>query len=40
MVEYTCDECGSAFTAMEALLIHYKQDHPEVAKKYLKNTSC
>ena len=40
MAGYTCDECGSAFVTMEALTTHYKRDHPEVANKYLKNTSC
>lgn len=40
MPEYACDECRSAFATMEALAAHYKRDHPEVAKKYLKDTSC
>jgi predicted nucleic acid-binding Zn ribbon protein len=24
---YTCDECGAAFTAMEEMTEHYKRDH-------------
>jgi len=26
---YTCDECGASFMAMEDLTKHYRQDHPE-----------
>ncbi|WP_187147681.1 C2H2-type zinc finger protein [Candidatus Nitrososphaera gargensis] len=26
---YTCDECGASFEAMEDLTKHYRQDHPE-----------
>lgn len=37
---YACDECRVAFATMEALAAHYKRDHPTLAKKYLKNTSC
>ncbi len=27
--DYSCDECGAIFAAMEDLTEHYKQDHPE-----------
>jgi predicted nucleic acid-binding Zn ribbon protein len=26
---YTCDECGASFEAMEDLTKHYRQDHPQ-----------
>jgi predicted nucleic acid-binding Zn ribbon protein len=26
---YTCNDCGASFTAMEELTRHLRQDHPE-----------
>jgi hypothetical protein len=26
---YTCNECGASFEAMEDLTKHHQQDHPE-----------
>ena len=40
MADYLCDVCESMFASMEALTLHYKQDHPAEAKKFLKNVSC
>jgi hypothetical protein len=40
MPEYACDECRSTFATMEELAEHYKRNHPMMAKKYLKDTSC
>ena len=40
MAQYTCDECESTFASMEDLMMHYKQEHPRLATKFLRNTSC
>jgi hypothetical protein len=40
MAQYPCDECKLKFTRMEDLMMHYKQEHPKLAAKFLKNTSC
>ncbi|HJS82243.1 MAG TPA: hypothetical protein VJ742_05345 [Nitrososphaera sp.] len=40
MAQYPCDECISIFANMQDLTAHYKQEHPKLAAKFLKNTSC
>ena len=38
--EYSCDECGESVSSMEALMMHYKKEHPAQSKRFLKNVSC